>query len=149
VLLSTFSLYYYYLCLIFTQAKTTSIEHPYMSKEDRLEAGRARLRIAKEVSDDFLAQAVVYDSEANLIMLILSAHTGLFPPIAHLPHGCSGWSTSDQPLNYSKWRSPIATASRHLSGILRDHRSNTHPFPDHQPTTPSASSQFSSIRDHL
>jgi hypothetical protein len=36
---------------ILTQAKTTSVNHPYVSKEDRLEAGRARLRAAREVSD--------------------------------------------------------------------------------------------------
>jgi hypothetical protein len=36
---------------ILSQAKTTSVNHPYMSKEDRLEAGRARLRAAREVSD--------------------------------------------------------------------------------------------------
>jgi hypothetical protein len=33
---------------ILSWAKTTSVEHPYMSKEGRLEAGRTRLRIAKE-----------------------------------------------------------------------------------------------------
>ena len=32
------------------QAKTTSVKHPYVSKANRLEAGRAQLRIAKEVS---------------------------------------------------------------------------------------------------
>lgn len=36
---------------ILTQAKTTSVNHSYVSKEARLEAGRARLRTAKEVSD--------------------------------------------------------------------------------------------------
>jgi hypothetical protein len=65
---------------IFSKAKTTSVKHPYMSKEDRLEAGRARLRIAKEVSD--VSPAVV--SEVNLIMLILSAHTGLFASVIDL-----------------------------------------------------------------
>jgi hypothetical protein len=39
---------------ILTQANTTSINHPYMSKEACLEAGRVRLRIAaaaRHVSD--------------------------------------------------------------------------------------------------
>lgn len=35
---------------ILSQAKTTSVNHPYVSKENRLEAGRARLRAAREVS---------------------------------------------------------------------------------------------------
>jgi hypothetical protein len=85
--------------LILTQAKTTSVNHSYISKEDRLEAGRARLRkaaAAKEVSDESPRQSFL---EINLIMLILlAAHTG---PFIHLPHGCSGRSASNQPLNYS------------------------------------------------
>jgi len=123
---------------ILTQAKTTSVKHPYMSKEDRLEAGRARLRIAKEVSD--VSPTSIF--EANLTMLILSAHTGLFASVDHLPHGRSGWSASDQPLHFSKWRSPIPITFQHLlSSLLHDHRSNIHPSDesDHHPATPSAS----------
>jgi hypothetical protein len=57
---------------ILKQAKTTSVNHPYMSKEARLEAGRARLRIAAaarlgHVSDD-VPLTVVF--EANLTIWI-------------------------------------------------------------------------------
>ena len=125
--------------LILTQAKTTSVKHPYMSKEDRLEAGRARLRIAKEVSN--VLPTVIFCA-ANLIMLMLSAYTGLFTSVDdHLPHGHSGWSASNQPLNFSKRGSPISITFLHLSSLLHDHQSNTRPSDesDNQPVPPSAS----------